>query len=315
MMVDEYVNGNPLVKWCPATDCTDAVRVEDGFEVGGMRIEVQCSNGHQWCFSCQDEWHAPAMCDDVKKWRKKFLDDSETCNWLHANTRDCPKCKVPINKDGGCNHMHCKKCDAHFCWVCLGNFDHNSYAHTCNKYKEEEDAKITASRAALKRFVHHSERYMNHVKSRELEAKLNNIIESKMERMQDEAGKTYMDVQFMSDATAQLCEARRILQWTYVLGFYAPKWLDRNIFEMQQSELEALAPPKAAGLFGGVDKTLLCNLVMRCGKRQGKTECLSNMLESDEVLKFCDVDERVRTSRLCQDFDHCCICRQGISNK
>ena len=26
-----------------------------------------------------------------------------------ANTKDCPKCKVAINKDGGCNHMHCKQ--------------------------------------------------------------------------------------------------------------------------------------------------------------------------------------------------------------
>ena len=30
---------------------------------------------------------------------------SETSNWIAANTRECPKCHVTIEKDGGCNHM------------------------------------------------------------------------------------------------------------------------------------------------------------------------------------------------------------------
>ena len=31
--------------------------------------------------------------------------NSETSNWIAANTRECPKCHVTIEKDGGCNHM------------------------------------------------------------------------------------------------------------------------------------------------------------------------------------------------------------------
>ena len=27
-------------------------------------------------------------------WLKKCEDDSETANWINANTKDCPKCKV-----------------------------------------------------------------------------------------------------------------------------------------------------------------------------------------------------------------------------
>ena len=34
------------------------------------------------------------------------------------NLRPCPMCFVPIEKDGGCNHMHCTHCEAHFCWYC-----------------------------------------------------------------------------------------------------------------------------------------------------------------------------------------------------
>ena len=37
-----------------------------------------------------------------------------------------------------------------------------------------------------------------------------------MEKMQDEGNKTWLDVQFMKQATAQLIEARQILQVNYV---------------------------------------------------------------------------------------------------
>lgn len=33
--------------------------------------------------------------------------------------RDCPKCKTPIQKSDGCNHMTCLACKSHMCWVCL----------------------------------------------------------------------------------------------------------------------------------------------------------------------------------------------------
>ena len=44
-------------------------------------------------------------CHLIKKWIKKCDDDSETSNWISANTKECPKCGATIEKDGGCNHM------------------------------------------------------------------------------------------------------------------------------------------------------------------------------------------------------------------
>jgi len=29
--------------------------------------------------------------------------------WLSANTKECPKCGTPIEKNSGCNHMICGK--------------------------------------------------------------------------------------------------------------------------------------------------------------------------------------------------------------
>ena len=73
-------------------------------------------------FTCGENWHEPVKCALLRTWKKKCDDDSETSNWIAANTKECPKCKVVIEKDGGCNHMVCKNqnCKADFCWVCLG---------------------------------------------------------------------------------------------------------------------------------------------------------------------------------------------------
>eukprot|EP00961_Rhodomonas_salina_P013972 187188-Rhodomonas_salina.1 len=158
--------------------------------------------------------------------------------------------------------MHCRQCDYHFCWVCLGPFEHTTYQHTCNKFVHD-DNKVTKSRAALVRYMHHYERYMAHQKSREFESKVREGSLAKMEQMQAQGNKTYMEVQFLKQATAQLIEARQILQWTYVIGYYEPRWLVRNIFENNQSELE------------------------------NATERLSNMIESEEIIKWCEENERV----------------------
>lgn len=62
--------------------------------------------------------HRPLICKYVKLWEKKCADDSETSNWLMANTKECAKCNSTIEKNGGCNHMTCKKCRCEYkSWV------------------------------------------------------------------------------------------------------------------------------------------------------------------------------------------------------
>ena len=64
----------------------------------------------------------PALCSMVKKWAHKCKDDSETANWISAHTKECGKCQSTIEKNGGCNHMTCRKCRYEFCWVCMGMY-------------------------------------------------------------------------------------------------------------------------------------------------------------------------------------------------
>jgi len=44
--------------------------------------------------------------------------------WAEGNkdVKKCPKCKILIEKNGGCNHMTCPKCEVHICWRCVGVF-------------------------------------------------------------------------------------------------------------------------------------------------------------------------------------------------
>jgi len=50
--------------------------------------------------------------------------DLQTHHWLMLNTRPCPRCRVPIQKQGGCNHMQCRACKASFCWACMREGQH-----------------------------------------------------------------------------------------------------------------------------------------------------------------------------------------------
>lgn len=136
LITNSFVECNQLLRWCPSVDCTNAIKVS----YGDAR-PVSCKCGHVFCFACGENWHDPVKCCWLKKWIKKCDDDSETSNWIAANTKECPKCNVTIEKDGGCNHMVCKNqnCKHDFCWVCLGSWEpHGSSWYNCNRYDEDE---------------------------------------------------------------------------------------------------------------------------------------------------------------------------------
>eukprot|EP00069_Balaena_mysticetus_P017984 bmy_10990T0 len=131
LITNSFVECNRLLKWCPAPDCHHVVKVQYP-----DAKPVRCKCGRQFCFNCGENWHDPVKCKWLKKWIKKCDDDSETSNWIAANTKECPKCHVTIEKDGGCNHMVCRNqnCKAEFCWSL--RFEHKLYAQVKQKMEE-----------------------------------------------------------------------------------------------------------------------------------------------------------------------------------
>ena len=218
-LVNSFVDDNSQICWCPFPQCglaVDLSRCRD--------TVVRCQRGHVFCSLCKQEDHQPASCAQVKEWLKKCDDDSETCNWISANTQDCPKCDATIEKNGGCNHMTCRKCRHEFCWVCLEPWAKHTDFYSCNRYdpnssKDKEKSK-KESRAALDRYLFHYHRYLNHDNSRKLDDQTRKQAEKKMQELQNAKHLAWGDVQFIEDATSELIKCRFVLKWTYVLAFY-----------------------------------------------------------------------------------------------
>lgn len=247
LITNSFVECNRLMRWCPAPDCSNVVKAAY-FDVQ----PVQCICKHVFCFGCGEAWHDPVKCKWLKKWIKKCDDDSETSNWIAANTKECPKCQVTIEKNGGCNHMICKNqaCRAEFCWVCCGPWEpHGSSWYNCNRFNEDEAKKARdnqeKSRAMLQRYLHYCNRYMNHHHSLKLEKKLDSTIREKMEEMQQH-NMSWIEVQFLRKAVDVLCLCRQTLMYTYAFAFYLKRNNHSIIFEDNQSDLE-IAVEKLSG--------------------------------------------------------------------
>jgi ariadne-1 len=116
-----FVDDNDFLRWCPAPDCEYAIECTvPSTSLTCIVPTVECKCSCRFCFGCGLHDHQPCICVLVKKWLQKCEDDSETANWISAHTKECPKCHSTIEKNGGCNHMTCRKCRYEFCWVCMG---------------------------------------------------------------------------------------------------------------------------------------------------------------------------------------------------
>lgn len=173
--------------------------------------------------------------------------DSGTAHWVAANTKECPKCKATIEKNGGCNHMTCRNADCkyEFCWVCLGGWDaHGAQWYVCNSYKEAAAKKAREaqdkSREALSRYLFFYDRYANHEQSRRLEATLRDSVANRMLELERQ-GFSWIDVKFVRHVVEVLCACRRTLMYTYVFAYFLQPSNEALIFEANQSDLERAA--------------------------------------------------------------------------
>lgn len=239
-----YVEDNDNLKWCPAPDCENAINC--GIKKKDLdRIvpTVACSCGHRFCFGCILNDHQPAPCELVKRWLKKCADDSETANWISANTKECPKCNSTIEKNGGCNHMTCRKCKYEFCWMCMGLWsEHGTSWYNCNRFEEKSGTEArdaqAKSRVSLERYLHYYNRYANHEQSARLDKDIYQKTEKKMIQLQTVSGMSWIEVQYLNAASQALQTCRQTLKWTYAFAFYLARNNLTEIFEDNQKDLE-----------------------------------------------------------------------------
>jgi hypothetical protein len=121
----------------------------------------QPPKAHRFCFACGEKGiHWPVQCERLEQWRKTIQERVQQVEgespgddyndiaqklWIKANTRPCPKCTCPIQKDEGCNHMTCSNphCKHEFCWVCRNDWKlHNTETggfFRCNRWVEQKE--------------------------------------------------------------------------------------------------------------------------------------------------------------------------------
>jgi ariadne-1 len=101
-----FVESNCMTRWCPGKGCD---RVACAPNASAMEQEgniAHCDGcSTSFCLICGEEPHAPSGCKELNRWLEKCRNESETANWILANTKSCPKCVSRIEKNQGCNHM------------------------------------------------------------------------------------------------------------------------------------------------------------------------------------------------------------------
>ncbi|KAI2795135.1 E3 ubiquitin-protein ligase dbl4 [Penicillium oxalicum] len=276
LLTRTYVDDKENLRWCPAPECIYAVDCAvKARDLRRIVPTVQCRCGHEFCFGCSLSDHQPAPCTLVKMWLQKCEDDSETANWISANTKECPKCQSTIEKNGGCNHMTCRKCRHEFCWMCMGLWaEHGTSWYNCNRYEEKSGSEARGaqakSRASLERYLHYYNRYANHEQSAKLDKDLYIKTEKKMTSLQSASGLSWIEVQFLDTASQALQQCRQTLKWTYAFAYYLARNNLTEIFEDNQKDLEMAVEslsemfekpvPELAKLKVDIlDKTAYCN--------------------------------------------------------
>ena len=87
--------------------------------------------GFRWCSRCDAGGIVPKGCDKVACTKCKhnivssvsaFAEQRENRTWKNKNTKNCPKCKAPTQKNGGCSHITCRMCKYEWCWICMGKY-------------------------------------------------------------------------------------------------------------------------------------------------------------------------------------------------
>jgi ariadne-1 len=107
-----YVEANPLTQVCPTPGCDRVASAVSELALKEQKGMVACDNvalhsqttsmPFYFCVYCgHDEAHAPVACKQLRMWQTKCQNESESVNWILANTKPCPGCSRRIEKNQG----------------------------------------------------------------------------------------------------------------------------------------------------------------------------------------------------------------------
>jgi len=130
---DHLAHNPEKFRYCNTPDCPEIYSLES--DSGGGVFKCR-SCFVSVCVSCGED-HDGFSCEEWKIHRDPETQERLLEGWAEGNNdvKKCPRCKILIEKNGGCNHMTCPKCKVHICWRCMGVFaegdvyDHMELVH------------------------------------------------------------------------------------------------------------------------------------------------------------------------------------------
>lgn len=127
-MIDNMIESSPNLIPCIGNDCNYCISADETVLNTALNSlpakDSICVCGVLLCMGCGSSGHEPLSCEAFEKWDSSVesMLDNLNLNWKKKNTKSCPKCKAPIEKNSGCMHMTCYKCHHNFCWLCLDDW-------------------------------------------------------------------------------------------------------------------------------------------------------------------------------------------------
>lgn len=115
---------NIYFRWCPERNCSGS----DEFKGNNKLVCGVCKN--EFCFLCSEKWHK-GKCKNLFG-----VNGKEFTGWAREkNVKLCPQCRMPVEKNGGCENMNCTKCGLGFCWLCMQSTLVHNYDN-CFRYSQ-----------------------------------------------------------------------------------------------------------------------------------------------------------------------------------
>ncbi|KAM9847608.1 E3 ubiquitin-protein ligase parkin [Aulostomus maculatus] len=115
---------------CPSPGCGAGLVPADNSRKVECDRHLGC--GFVFCRNCHNQYHEGtchmAPTPPISEASQGFVVEEEASvrgRWeqlsllfIQQSTKRCPRCSVPVERNGGCMHMHCPLCRTEWCWLC-----------------------------------------------------------------------------------------------------------------------------------------------------------------------------------------------------
>ena len=204
LITNGFVRSNRLIKWCLAPGCTKAIKVGEVNQPA-----VRCDCGYCFCFKCTQEIHDLIPCKLLDDFAKAKEENIETASWLVTNSKQCPRCRVDIEKNGGCNHITCRACSHEFCWICSAVWEKH--------YSCVSGEAVSFQTHDLRRLVDLNNKHQTMIQSIKFDEKM---FKSSLELQGLEQKEQWIKIDFVKEAAEVLLRCRRTLADSFIFAYF-----------------------------------------------------------------------------------------------